>query len=380
MSKVTLPIYFDYNASTPVHKDVLQAMLPYFSDDFGNASSKHSFGWRSDQAVENAREMIASLLNVEKGEIYFTSGATESINCAVQGIWESYKDFRPHFITVTTEHSAMLEAFRKIDSQGAEVDFLKVDKDGRVSVDEIEHKIIEGRTCMISVMLANNETGVIQDIKGISKIARLKGALMMSDTTQAIGKIDVDIQDLGIDVACVSGHKIYGPKGVGVLYLRRKQPRVHLTPIIVGGGHEKGIRAGSLNVPGIVGLGKACELVYDELKQREKHFLILRNCLLVRLKGHKEIILLGSKCKLSNTLFLSLGNRKASDFIKQNQSKLALSLGSACDSAHKEGSYVLKEMGYAKEEIKSSIRLSLGIYNTLDEVEFLADRIIDFYS
>jgi cysteine desulfurase len=296
----------------------------------------------------------------------------------VQGIWESYKDFRPHFITLATEHSAMLEAFRKIEGLGAEVDFLKVDREGRVSIDEIEHNIIEGRTCMISVMLANNETGVIQDIKAISKIARIKGALMMSDTTQAIGKIEVDIQKLGIDIACVSGHKIYGPKGAGALYLRRKQPRVHLMPIIVGGGHEKGIRAGSLNVPGIVGLGKACELIYDELKQREKHFFILRNCLLGRLKGHKEIAVLGSKHKLINTLFLSLGKRKASDFIKLNQSKLALSLGSACDSANEEGSHVLIEMGLSKEEIRSSVRISFGIYNNLYEVEFLADRIIDF--
>ena len=239
MSSLKFPLYFDYNASTPVHAEVLRAMNPYFSEVYANASSDHVSGWKAAQAVDDSRQAIAISLNVEDGEIYFTSGATESINCAIQGVWDRYKEFRSHFITVSTEHSATIEAFRKIEGQGAKLDILGVDAQGSISLNNLKSLIRED-TCMVSVMLANNETGVIQDFQGISSVAKKQGVLLMSDITQAIGKIPVNLQELGIDIACISGHKIYGPKGVGVLFMRRKKPRVWLNPLIVGGGMKKG--------------------------------------------------------------------------------------------------------------------------------------------
>jgi cysteine desulfurase len=364
------PIYLDYNATTPVDRRVLDEMLPYFSGKFGNASSKtHSFGWKAADAVEHARERLAALVNCEKDEIIFTSGATESINLALKGVFETYREKGNHIITAATEHKVVLDCCHSLEKKGASVTYLKVDAEGFIDLNELE-KAISEKTILICVMLANNETGVLQPLKQISEMAHRHNIIFMSDATQAIGKIKVDVQDEGIDLLPVSAHKFYGPKGVGALFIRRKKPRVILSPLIEGGGHEKGLRSGTLNVPGIVGLGKAAEIASDETMNNYQPIKSLRVHLeneLLKIPGTQ---INGSpENRLPNTLNMSFSGISSSDLIKAFADKIAVATGSACTSALPEPSHVLKAMGVPDERAYASIRFSLGKYTTPEEID-----------
>jgi cysteine desulfurase len=364
------PIYLDYNATTPVDKRVLEAMLPYFYEKFGNASSKtHSYGWKAAEAVEQARAHVAALINCEQEEIVFTSGATESINIALKGVYETYSTKGNHIITVATEHKAVLDCCRSLEKKGAQVTYLGVDKEGIIDLNKLEEAISE-KTILICIMLANNETGVLQPVRNISEIARRHQIIFMSDATQAVGKIKTDVQATGIDLMPVSAHKFYGPKGIGALFVRRKRPRVVLAPLIEGGGHEKGLRSGTLNVPGIVGLGKAAAIAQQETEKDYNYIKALRDRL------QSELLKLGGTevngnitNRLPNTLNISFRGIKSSDFIKALADKIAVATGSACTSALPEPSHVLKAMGIETERAYSSIRFSLGRYTTADEIE-----------
>jgi cysteine desulfurase len=364
------PIYLDYNATTPVDKRVLEAMLPYFYEKFGNASSKtHSYGWKAAEAVEQARAHVAALINCEQEEIVFTSGATESINIALKGVYETYSTKGNHIITVATEHKAVLDCCRSLEKKGAQVTYLGVDKEGIIDLNKLEEAISE-KTILICIMLANNETGVLQPVRNISEIARRHQIIFMSDATQAVGKIKTDVQATGIDLMPVSAHKFYGPKGIGALFVRRKRPRVVLAPLIEGGGHEKGLRSGTLNVPGIVGLGKAAAIAQQETEKDYNYIKALRDRL------QSELLKLGGTevngnitNRLPNTLNISFRGIKSSDFIKALADKIAVATGSACTSALPEPSHVLKAMGIETERAYSSIRFSLGRYTTPDEIE-----------
>ncbi len=358
-------IYLDYNATTPVDEEVLQEMMPYFSVKFGNAaSSTHIVGAQAKDAVENARIQIAKAINCDAQEIIFTSGSTEAINLAIKGVYNLYQTKGNHIVTVETEHKAVLDTCKFLEKKGAEVTYLKVDENGLIDLQELK-KAITGKTILVAVMYANNETGVIQDINAISKIVRDKNSIFFCDATQAIGKINVDIQNDGIDLMCISAHKFYGPKGIGALYVRRKSPRVGLEPLIHGGGHERGLRSGTLNTPSIVGLGKACELtsINDEIKNLRDYF---ENTLLQQLNN--SIIINGRNSnRLPNTSNITFPF-KAVDFIRHTKSKLAIATGSACTSAENAPSHVLTAMHLSKEQAEKSIRFSLGKYTTKEEI------------
>ncbi|MCX6183043.1 MAG: cysteine desulfurase family protein [Bacteroidetes bacterium] len=341
-------IYLDYNSTTPLDSKVLEAMLPYFTEEFGNAaSSTHRYGWVAKDAVECARKQIADLIGAEPGEIIFTSGATESINLSIQGIYNLFKREKNHLITVRTEHKAVLDVHAFLQKEGAEVTYLGVDAAGQIDLLELENAITD-KTALVSVMLANNETGVIQDIHKISQIVHSKRSILFSDATQAIGKMKVNVNDLGIDAMPLSAHKIYGPKGVGALYLRRKAPRVRL---------QNPLHTGTANVPGIVGLGKACEIL--EIEKEGQRLSTLKTELF---RGLSDLGFL-SNVPLENTLNNTLNFRhpvlKASDLLVKTRD-LAYSLGSACNSADPSPSYVLLAMGMHEKEIKNSFRISLG--------------------
>lgn len=349
-------IYLDYNSTTPLAPTVLEAMLPYFTEEFGNAaSSTHRYGWVAKDAVEIARKQIADLIGAESNEIIFTSGATESINIAIQGIYNLFKKEKNHLITVKTEHKAVLDVHAFLEKEGAEVTYLSVNIFGQIDLQELENAITD-KTALVSVMLANNETGVIQDMKKISEIVHAKKSILFSDATQAIGKIKVNVNDLGIDAMPISAHKIYGPKGVGALYLRRKSPRVRL---------QNPLHTGTVNVPGIVGFGKACEIL--EIEKENNQLLKLKNELLKSLlaKGFINNVPVGNI--LSNTLSLRHPHLKASDLLAKTR-ELAYSLGSACNADSPLPSHVLLAMGLSEAEAKSSIRISLGRPTTPAEI------------
>lgn len=373
---ILCPIYLDYNATTPVDKRVLEEMLPYFSEKFGNASSKtHSYGWKAADAVELARERVAALINAGKEEIIFTSGATESINLALKGVFEAYRSRGNHIITALTEHKAVLDCCRSLEKKGALITYLQVDREGFVDLDQLERSILP-ETILISIMLANNETGVIQPVKRISEIARRHGIIFMSDATQAIGKIHVDVQREGIDLLPISAHKFYGPKGAGALFIRRKNPRVSLVPLIEGGGHERQLRSGTLNVPGIVGLGKASALAAEETETNRQHMSRIRRLLEERLLRLPGACINGSPIqRLPNTLNISFENIKSTDLIKKLSDRVAVATGSACTSALPEPSHVLKAMGIADEQAYASIRISVGKNTTQNEAEKAAEII-----
>ena len=341
-------IYLDYNSTTPLDPKVLEAMLPYFRDEFGNAaSSTHRFGWVAKDAVETARKQVADLIGAEPAEIIFTSGATESINFAIQGISHLFKKEKNHLITVKTEHKAVLDVHAFLQKEGAEVTYLSVNEAGQIDLQELENAITD-KTALVSVMLANNETGVIQDIQKISEIVHAKKSVFFSDATQAIGKMAVNVNELGIDAMPLSAHKIYGPKGVGALYLRRKSPRVRW---------QNPLHSGTANVPGIVGLGKACEIL--ETEKESNRLLPLKKELL---KGLSDLGFMSNvplENSLCNTLSLRHTQLKASDLLAKTRD-LAYSLGSACNSADPSPSHVLLAMGCAENQIKSTIRISLG--------------------
>jgi cysteine desulfurase len=371
-----LPIYLDNNATTPIDPRVLETMLPFFTKHFGNAaSSTHKFGWEAEAAVEYAREQVAELVGAEPKEIVFTSGATESDNLALNGIFEAYAAKGNHIITVVTEHKAVLDSCKHIEKKGGEVTYLTVKPDGLIDLHELE-KAIKPNTILISVMYANNEIGVIQPIKQISAIAKKHGVLFFSDATQAAGKIPVDVLEDGIDILSFSAHKLYGPKGVGALYVRRKNPRVKITAQIDGGGHERGMRSGTLNVPGIVGFGKACELCSIEMKKDAGRIEALRDKLENELFVLKDITINGNKeQRLPNTSNMSFKNIDSGGLIVNLSKHIALSSGSACTSATHSPSFVLKALGLSDDMALSSLRFGLGRFTTEEEINFTIDQV-----
>ena len=372
-----LPVYLDNNATTPVDPRVLETMLPFFSMHFGNAASHtHAFGWEAEEAVKVAREQVAKLINAEPEEIVFTSGATESDNLALKGIFESYSAKGNHIITVKTEHKAVLDSCKHLEKKSAEVTYLDVQKDGLIDLNELKNRIKPG-TILIAVMYANNETGVIQPIKEISAIAKKNGILFFSDATQTVGKIPVDVIKDSIDLMSFSAHKMYGPKGIGALYIRRKNPRVRLSSQIDGGGHERGMRSGTLNVPAIVGFGKACELCRLEMQNDFEKTSKLRNNLEKNLMKIKDVLINGNiEHRLPNVSNMSFKNVNSASVMAKLSKKIALSSGSACTSASQSPSFVLKAMGLSDEMALSSLRFGLGRFTTEEEIDFTMEELI----
>jgi cysteine desulfurase len=373
-----LPIYMDNQATTAVDPRVLEAMLPYFTEKFGNAASRnHEFGWKAEEAVENARAQIARLIHATPREIVFTSGATESDNLAIKGVAESQRAKGNHIITQITEHKAVLDSCKRLEKYGYDVTCLAVAPDGLIDPDELR-RAITPKTILISIMYANNEIGVIQPVAEIGKIAKEHKILFHCDAVQAVGKIPVDVQKDGIDLLSISAHKLYGPKGLGALYVRRKDPRVEISATIDGGGHERGMRSGTLNVPGIVGLGKACELCQKEMpaeagrlgRLRDK----LKHSIMTQLDG---TAVNGSMTeRLPNNLNLSFSGVEG-DALLMGINDVAVSSGSACTSAMIEPSYVLRALGVSDDLSHSSIRFGLGRFNTEEEVDYVAERVVE---
>jgi cysteine desulfurase len=373
-----LPVYLDNHSTTAVDPRVLEAMLPYFTEKFGNAASRsHEFGWKAEDAVENARGQIARLIHASPREIIFTSGATESNNLAIKGIAEEYRGRGNHIITQATEHKAVLDACKRLETFGCEVTYLPVHPDGLIDLDELRGAITPD-TILISIMYANNEIGVVQPIEAIGKIAKEKKVLFHVDAAQAVGRIPVDVQKEGIDLLSISAHKIYGPKGVGALYVRRKDPRVDLSAMIDGGGHERGLRSGTLNVPGIVGLGRACELCQKEMAEESERLRRLRDKLKVAITNGLEGTSINGSMdhRLPNNLNLSFAGVEG-DALLMGINDVAVSSGSACTSATLEPSYVLRALGVPEELAHSSIRFGLGRFNTDEEIEYAAARVIE---
>jgi cysteine desulfurase len=373
---VQLPIYLDYNSTTPCDLRVVEAMLPYFSKSFGNAASKtHSFGWQAEEAVEYAREKIANLVGAETKEIVFTSGATEGVNLALKGVVDAYASKGNHIITSNIEHKAVLDTCKYLEKQGVEVTYLAVTEDGVVSAHQVE-EAIRPNTVLISIMYANNEIGSINPIPGIGALARKHGILFFTDATQAIGKIPVDVNTDNIDIMAFSSHKIYGPKGVGALYVRRKNPRVKLVEQINGGGHERGMRSGTLNVPGIVGFGEAANICSNEIGEDTRRLTVLRDKLESALLKTGDVYVNGStKYRLPNVTNLSFKGVEGQALLMGINKEIAVSSGSACTSASLEPSYVLKVLGLNDELAHSSIRFSLGRVTTEEEIDFAIERV-----
>jgi len=374
--ELKLPIYLDNNATTPMDPRVLDAMLPYFVEKFGNAASRnHSFGWVAEEAVDYAREQVAKLINADPKEIIFTSGATEADNLALKGVYEMYASKGNHIITCTTEHKAVLDTCKHIEKLGGVVTYLPVQPDGLIDLEELE-KAITDKTILISIMYGNNEIGVLQDVQAISKIAHKHGVLFFTDATQAVGKVPVDVIADGIDLMAFSGHKIYGPKGVGVLYVRRKNPRVKVTSQMDGGGHERGMRSGTLNVPGIVGLGKACELCMQEMDSEAKRLSKMRDRLESSLKELEESYVNGNvNHRLPHTTNISFKYVEGEGLMMGFNKDIALSSGSACTSASLEPSYVLKALGLGDDLAHSSLRFGLGRFTTDEQIDFTINAV-----
>lgn len=375
-------IYLDNNATTRIDPRVLDAMMPYLTDSFANANSTHHFGVGASEAVKIARKQVADLIGAETNEIIFTSGATEAINLALKGFSETYKKKGKHIITVSTEHAAVLDTCKYLESQGFDITYLAVQKDGLIDLDELKYALRDD-TILVSVMYVNNETGVIQPIKEISRLAHSVDAVFMTDATQAVGKIPINVDEIGIDLMCFSGHKIYAPKGVGALFVRLRNPyHIKLTALLNGGGHENGYRSGTLNVPGIVGLGSACLFAKKEMKKIAEQILKLRNYLEsellkiegTRINGNKEnrIFTTSNICFKdadSDAIIIGLSNPD------NDIPLIAVSNGSACTSASIDPSHVLMSMGLKEKEAFSSIRFSLGKFNTKDEIDFVVDSV-----
>jgi len=374
---VKLPIYFDNHATTQVDPRVLEAMLPYFTNKFGNAASRnHSFGWAGEEAVENARAQVASLIGATPKEIIFTSGATESDNLMIKGVAEMYREKGNHIITQAIEHKAVLDTCKRLEKDGFEVTYLPVQRDGRVDPEDVR-KAITPKTILITVMYANNEIGVVNRVAEIGKIAKEHGIFFAVDGVQAVGKIPVDVQKDNIDLLAISAHKIYGPKGVGALYVRRRNPRVQLSAIIDGGGHERGMRSGTLNVPGIVGLGAACEIAQKEMPEEAERLRKLRDKLRSGLEAQlDEVFINGSmEHRLPNNLNMSFAYVEGESLL-MGINDIAVSSGSACTSATLEPSYVLKALGVGEDLAHTSIRFGLGRFNTEEEVDYVVDKMV----
>ncbi len=373
-----LPIYMDYHATTPMDPRVFEAMKPYFLQTFGNAASRnHSFGWEAEEAVEKSRKQIASLIGATAKEIVFTSGATESNNLALKGVAEMYAEKGNHIITAATEHKAILDTCKRLEKHGVRVTYLPVQTNGLVDLEQLQAAITD-KTILISLMYANNEIGVIQPIAEMGKIAKSKGVLLHTDATQAVGKVPVNVIKDNVDLMSLSGHKMYGPKGVGALYVRRKSPRVQITAQMDGGGHERGMRSGTLNVPGIVGLGEACAMCQAEMAEESKRMAFLRDKLRDKLQSELDETYINGTMehRLPNNLNISFAYVEGESLL-MGINDIAVSSGSACTSATLEPSYVLKALGAGDDLAHSSIRFGLGRFNTEEEVDYVAAKVID---
>ncbi len=375
---VKLPIYMDNHATSPMDPRVFDAMRPYFLEHFGNAASRnHSFGWQAEEAVEKARKQIAELIGANSKEIVFTSGATESNNLALKGVAEMYAERGNHIITAATEHKAVLDTCKRLEKNGLRVTYLPVQQDGLVDLDMLRAAITD-KTILISIMYANNEIGVLQPIAEIGKIAKEKGVLFHTDATQAVGKVPVNVIKDNVDLMSLSGHKMYGPKGVGGLYVRRRNPRVQLTAQMDGGGHERGMRSGTLNVPGIVGLGEACAICHKEMAEEARRMTYLRDKLKDRLLAQLDEVFINGTMehRLPNNLNISFAYVEGESLL-MGINDVAVSSGSACTSATLEPSYVLKALGAGDDLAHSSIRFGLGRFNTEEEVDYVSEKVVD---
>ncbi len=371
-----LPIYLDNNATTPMDPRVLEAMTPYFLQHFGNAASRnHPFGWQAEEAVDYAREQVAKLIGADPKEIIFTSGATEGDNLGVKGVFEMYASKGNHIITATTEHKAVLDTCKHIEKNGGEVTYLQVKPDGLIDLKELE-AAIKPTTILIAIMYANNEIGTVMPIKEISAIARKHGVLVFTDGTQAVGKIPVDVNKDGIDLMAFTAHKMYGPKGVGALYVRRKNPRVKVTAQMDGGGHERGMRSGTLNVPGIVGFGKACEICMLDMEADSKRIIKMRDHLETELMKLEEAYINGStEHRLPHVTNISFKHVEGEGLLMGFNKNIALSSGSACTSASLEPSYVLKALGLGDDLAHSSLRFGLSRFTQPEEIDYTIKSI-----
>jgi cysteine desulfurase len=372
-----LPIFMDHHSTTPVDPRVLEEMLPYFTEKFGNAASRnHPFGWTAEEAVEKSRERIATLINADPKEIIFTSGATESNNLALKGVAEMYAEKGDHIITCVTEHKAVLDTGKRLEKLGKRVTYLPVDKYGQIDPDDLKNAITD-KTILISIMYANNEVGTLQRIRDIGAIAKERGILFHSDAVQAVGKVPVDVQDLKVDLMSLTAHKLYGPKGVGALYVRKRNPRVRLVAQMDGGGHERGMRSGTLNVPGIVGFGKACAIAKEIMPEESVRMTSLRDKLHHAITNElDEVFLNGHPTeRLPNNLNLSFAYVEGESLL-MGMDDIAVSSGSACTSATLEPSYVLKALGVGEDLAHTSIRFGLGRFNTEEEVKYVSDKVV----
>jgi cysteine desulfurase len=372
-----LPLYLDNNSTTRVDPRVVEAMLPYFTEHFGNAASRsHVFGWEAEEAVDNAREQIAALIGAQASEVIFTSGATESNNLAIKGVAAMYRKKGDHVITAVTEHKAVLDPCKRLEKEGFKVTYLPVDKYGQVSAQQVADAITD-KTILVSVMAANNEIGTLHPFNAIGKVCKERGVLYHCDAVQAVGKVPLNVEEAGIDLLSLSAHKIYGPKGLGALYVRKKNPRVRLEPMMDGGGHERGMRSGTLAVPGIVGLGKACELCREELPAESERLLKLREKLKAGIMGQlPETYLNGHPTeRLPGNLNISFAYVEG-EALMMGIKEIAVSSGSACTSASLEPSYVLKALGVGDELAHSSIRFGLGRFNTEEEVDYAIGAVV----
>ena len=375
---VKLPIYMDNHATTAMDPRVFEAMRPYFLEHFGNSASRnHSFGWEAEEAVEKARKQIAELVGANPKEIVFTSGATESNNLALKGVAEMYATKGNHIITAATEHKAILDTCKRLEKNGVRVTYLPVQQNGLIDLDMLREAITD-KTILISIMYANNEIGVIQPIAEIGRIAKEKGVLLHTDATQAVGKVPVNVIKDNIDILSLTGHKMYGPKGVGALYVRRRNPRVQLTAQMDGGGHERGMRSGTLNVPGIVGLGAACAICQKEMAEEAKRLGYLRDKLKDNLMAQLDEVYVNGTLehRLPNNLNISFAYVEGESLL-MGINDIAVSSGSACTSATLEPSYVLKALGAGDDLAHSSIRFGLGRFNTEEEVDYVGEKVVD---
>ena len=371
------PVYFDNHATTQMDPRVLKAMLPYFTEYFGNAASRnHSFGWEAEKAVDKARKQIADLIGATPKEIIFTSGATESNNLAIKGVAEMYGEKGNHIITAATEHKAVLDTCKKLEKEGFRVTYLPLKEDGLLDLDLLRQAITD-KTILVTIMYANNEIGVIQPIAEIGKICHERGVLFHTDGVQAVGKVPVNVIKANIDMMSITGHKIYGPKGVGALYVRRKSPRVQLTAQMDGGGHERGMRSGTMNTPGIVGLGEACAICQQDMAEESKRLSHLRDKLKSKLESELDEVFINGTMehRLPHNLNMSFAYVEGESLL-MGINDIAVSSGSACTSATLEPSYVLKALGVGDDLAHTSIRFGLGRFNTEEEVDYVADRMI----
>jgi cysteine desulfurase len=375
---MNLPVYMDHHATTPLDPRVLEAMLPYLTEKFGNpASCTHRYGWDAQAAVDKARKQVAELLRAKAEEIIFTSGATESDNLAIKGVARANRERGNHIVTLEIEHHAVLDSCRRLEQEGFSVTRLPVRADGLLDLAEFE-SALTGRTILASVMAANNEIGVTEPLRAIGRICRDRGVLFHTDAVQAIGKVEIDVGAMNIDLLSISGHKIYGPKGVGALYVRQDDPRLKLTPILDGGGHERGFRSGTLNVPGLVGLGKACEICREEISREPDRLRVLRDRLKDGILSQLEGVHINGSMeqRLPNNLNLSFAGVEAESFLMALKD-VAVSSGSACNSATDSPSYVLQALGLPEERALGSVRFGLGRFNTTEEVDFVIDRVVE---